>query len=128
MVYVSSKTGVSSMTDVTRHGKPSNAFKANLRSIAARDIDKLIEVSITAIANDEIDVFISFAYTMKFPDTFPRGICISRQNDGSNVHKVKAKRLLMWLHDNGHTAATVEMVGVQKRAFAESMRKLDNLI
>ena len=115
-------------SEVIRHGKPSNAFKASLRSYATKDIDKLIEVSITAIANDEIDVFISFAYTIKFPETFPRGICVSRESDGSNVHKVKAKRLLMWLHDNGHTAATVEMVGVQKRAFAESMRKLDNLI
>lgn len=116
------------MADICRHGKPSNAFKAMLRPAETRDYDNLVEVCITAIANDEVDVFLSFAYTMKFPDTFPRGICVSKESDGSNVHKVKAKRLLMWLHDNGHTAATVEMIGVQKRAFAECVRKLENLI
>lgn len=115
------------MTIVTRHGKPSNAFKATLRSAATKDFDRLVEVCITAITNDEVDVLILFAYTMKFPEDFPRGICMSKNPDGSNVHRVKAKRLLMWLNANGHTAATVEMIGVQKRVYAESIRKMSNL-
>ena len=115
------------MTDVCRHGKPSNAFQATLRSVTRKDFDKLVEICISAIINDETDVMIAFAYTMKFPEDFPRGICISKESNGSNIHKVKAKRLLMWLHDNGHTAATVEMIGVQKRLFAGNSRKSENL-
>jgi len=106
------------MTDVIRHGKPSNAYKATLRKPQTEDFDKLVKACMAAIINDEVDVIISFAYTMKFPDKFPKGICMSKKPDGSNVHKVKAKRLLMWLYENGYTAATVEMLGVQKRAFA----------
>lgn len=112
---------------VVRHGKPSNAFQATLRSVTRKDFDKLVEICISAIINDEIDVMIAFAYTMKFPKDFPRGICISKESDGSNIHKVKVKRLLTWLYDNDHTAITVEMVGVQKRLFAENFRKSSNL-
>lgn len=108
---------------VVRHGKPSKAFQATLRSVTRKDFDKLVEICISAIINDEVDVIVSFQYTMKFPEDFPRGICISKESDGSNIHKVKAKRLLTWLHDQGHTAATVEMIGVQKRLFAENFRK-----
>ena len=116
------------MENVTRHGNPSKAYRQSLRSMATEDIDKLVEVCITAITNDEIDIIILFAYTLKFPEDFPRGICISKNSDGSNVHRVKAKRLLMWLYNKGYTAATVEMIGVQKRKFAESFRKFSDLL
>jgi hypothetical protein len=104
---------------VIRHGKPSNSYRASLRNPSTKDFDMLVKAAMSAIISDEVDVLISFAYTLRFPDTFPRGICISKEPDGSNVHRVKAKRLLMWLHENGYTDATVEMLGIQKRAFTD---------
>lgn len=103
--------------EVTRHGNPSKAYRTSLRNPSTKDFDKLVEACMSAIICDELDIIVSFAYTLKFPDDFPRGICISKESDGSNVHRVKAKRLLMWLHENGYTDATVEMLGMQKRAF-----------
>jgi len=113
--------------DVVRWGKPSNAFQATLRPAATKDFEKLVEVCLSALIADEVDVLISFAYTMKFPEDFPRGICMSKESNGSNVHRIKAKRLLVWLNENGYTAATVEMLGIQKRLFAENFKKSSNL-
>jgi hypothetical protein len=110
--------------NVVRHGKPSNAYLSTLRKPETKDFDKLVEASMSAIISNEVDVLIRFAYTLKFPVDFPRGICISKEPDGSNIHKVKAKRLLEWLHANGHTMATVEMLGVQKRQYAETEKNI----
>lgn len=114
--------------DVVRHGKPSNAYLATLRKVKTEDFDKLVKSCMSAIICGETDVIIAFAYTMKFPDTFPRGICTGKGADGSNVHKVKAKRLLTWLNENGYTFITVEMLGVQKRAFTEMEKEFSSLL
>lgn len=110
---------------VVRHGKPSKAFLATLRPPGVKDFDKLVESCMAAIISGHNDVIIRFPYTMKFPADFPRGICESKEPNGTNIHRVKAKRLLTWLHANGHTAATVEMLGVQKRLYAETEKHLN---
>ena len=111
--------------DIVRHGKATNAYRASLRKPSIKDYEKLVEVCITAIIDEEVDIAVSFSYLLKFPKDFPRGILESREIDGSNVHRIKAKRLLMWLHDNGHTAATVEMLGAQKRNVTKMLMAFD---
>ena len=113
---------------VERHGKPSNAFLSKLKPATQENFDKLVEASLAAIIDNQIDVEVWFPYTFKFPADFPRGVCISKQLDGSNVHSIKAKRLLMWLNANGHKTATVEMIGVQKRKFTNSDNEFDKFL
>ena len=115
------------MATVTRHGRVSNAYKATLRKPLKADFDKLVDVCIKAIIEEEVDIYISFAYTLKFPATFPHGIIVSRESDGSNIYKTKAKRMLVWLHANKKTLVTVEMVGVQKRSFTNFEKTFDEL-
>lgn len=79
-----------------------------------------------AIINSELDINVSFPYTFKFPDNFPRGVCMSKESDGSNVHRLKAKSVLTWLYDKGYTSATVAMLGVQKRAFTAMEKEISN--
>jgi hypothetical protein len=112
---------------VVRHGKPSNAYLATLRKSKKSDYDLLVKACIEALVSGENDVIICFSYTMKFPAGFPKGVLESKVDD-KNIHRIKARKLLTWLHENGHTEATVEMVKLQRAAFTKFENKLDELL
>ena len=113
--------------NVTRHGKPSRAFTGTLRAPTSDDYDLLVHSAVEAIVGGSTDVLVSFAYTLKFPDSFPRGILVEKTESGGNVHRIKAKRLLKWLGDNGYTDITTTSLWGQSVSFGLLTTKLDNM-
>lgn len=93
---------------VERHGKPSKAFTSRLRAATSDDYERMVSACVEAIVRGSEDVLALFPYTMKFPKDFPRGILEVKYEDGSNVHRIKAKKLLAWLHEKGHTEITMD--------------------
>jgi hypothetical protein len=112
------------MTKVVRHGKPSNAYLDTLRKPKKSDYDLLVKSCIEALVSGENDVIIGFSYVTKFPAGFPRGI-LEYKVDDKNVHRIKARKLLTWLHENGYTDATVEGLKQQRTAFSKFEKSLD---
>lgn len=102
---------------VIRHGKPKKEYLATLKRRPTKaDYDKLVTACMEAIINGEIDVLVSFAYVAKFPKGFPKGILVQKVDD-KNIHRIKARKLLTWLNENGHTLVTVEALKRQRWAF-----------
>lgn len=111
---------------VVRHGKPSKQYLQTLRSPDQEDYGRLVNVCLEAIVSGEKDVIIAFAYVLKFPDDFPKGILMEKIDD-RNLHRIKAKKLLVWLHDNGHTEITSDMLRGQMVSFGIESARLDKL-
>ena len=109
---------------VIRHGKPSKEYTATLRKPTESDYARLLKACLTALIQGEKDVIIAFAYTLKFPEDFPRGIRIEKV-DAKNVHRVKALKLLAWLNKHGHTDITMEKLTGQIVSFGKLAAKLD---
>lgn len=112
---------------VVRHGKPSNQYLETLRKPRKDDYKRLVQVALEAIVQGEKDVLIAFAYVLKFPDDFPRGILIEKLDD-KNIHRIKARKLLKWLNENGHTDITAEMLAGQQRMMGRLLASFDENI
>lgn len=112
--------------NVVRHGKPAKAYLETLRSPVEGDYKKLVNAALGAIIEGERDVLVAFAYILKFPDDFPKGILVEKVDD-RNVHRIKSKKLLRWLNDNGHTEITMDMLRGQVIAFGMEAAKWDRL-
>lgn len=93
---------------VNRHGKPSKAFTSSLRGPTSADYDRMVSACVEAITQGSTDVLGRFPYTLKFPKDFPKGIREAENEDGTNVYRMKAKKLLGWLNAHGHTDITME--------------------
>jgi hypothetical protein len=93
---------------VVRHGKPSKAYTSRLRGATSADWATMVSATVEAIVGGSEDVLALFPYTMKFPKDFPKGILEVKREDGANVHRIKAKKLLKWLQDHGHTEITMD--------------------
>lgn len=111
---------------VVRHGKPSKQYLQTLKNPSQEDYGRLVNVCLEAIVSGEKDVIIAFAYVLKFPEDFPKGIIIEKVDD-RNVHRIKAKKLLVWLKDNGHTDITSDMLRGQIISFGIEAARLEEL-
>lgn len=112
---------------VVRHGKPSKAYLETLRGVTEADYEQMVQACLDAIVRGSTDVLALFPYVMKFPEDFPKGILEVKYDDGSNVHRIKAKKLLRWLNENGHTEITMEMLKGQMIRFGIENAKWDKL-
>jgi hypothetical protein len=102
---------------VIRHGKPAAAYLATLHTPTKKDYDQLVQACLEAIISGENHVRIAFSYLMKYPDDFPRGVLVKKVG-ANNVHKILARKLLLWLHEHKHTDITVESLKVQRVIFS----------
>lgn len=93
--------------EVTRHGKPSNKYLNTLREPQKKDYLVLVNAALEAIISGEDDVLIAFAYVLKYPADFPKGVLVEKVDD-KNIRRVKAKKLLAWLNAKGHTDITMD--------------------
>jgi len=75
-----------------------------------------------AIISGEVDIIVAFSYVTKFPKDFPRGI-LERKEGANNIHRIKARKLLTWLHEQGHTFVTVDALRRQRAEFSKVERK-----
>lgn len=114
---------IASMTEFQRHGKPSAAYLATLRKPTNKDYDLLTQACLEAIISGENDVIVLFSYLMKFPADFPKGILEQKQGP-DDVRRIKARKLLTWLHEHDHTDITVEALKQQRVAFT----KIENFL
>lgn len=112
--------------DVVRHGKPHGSYLATLRKPTSQDYNKLVKACMEAIISGEIDVIIAFPYVMKFPSGFPKGI-LERKEGANNIHRIKARKLLTWLHEQGHTVITVEALKRQRAEFTKVENSFDKI-
>jgi hypothetical protein len=113
---------------VTRHGKPAKAFTERLRSASEADYERMVNGCLEALICGSKDVLVLFPYTMKFPEDFPRGILEEKHENGSNVHRIKARKLLKWLQDRGHTSITMEDIRGQMISFGLQEAKINDLL
>lgn len=112
---------------VIRHGKPKKEYLATLRNKPTKaDYDRLVKACMEAIISGEKDVIVSFAYVAKFPKDFPRGI-LEQKIDDKNIFRIKARKLLTWLHNNGHTLITVDALKRQRAAFSMFENKIGGM-
>jgi hypothetical protein len=98
-----------------RVGKPPKHHTESLKKPLKADYHRLVQACVEAIIAGENDVLIAFSYTLKFPKGFPKGI-LMEETRYSDIRRVKAKRLLHWLHDNGHTNITPLIIRKQAMA------------
>jgi plasmid stabilization system protein ParE len=103
---------------VSRHGRPSAAYLATLRNASKADYDTLVRAAMEAIIEGVVDVLVAFPYTFKFPEDFPKGIRESEEGP-VNIQRIKARKLLTWLADNGHTDITVAALKQQRELFTK---------
>jgi hypothetical protein len=68
----------------------------------------MVSACVEAIVRGSADVLARFPYTLKFPKDFPKGILEVKYEDGTNVHRIKAKKLLAWLNARGYTDITTD--------------------
>lgn len=113
---------------VTRHGKPSKLFTDRLRAPTSDDYERMVHVCVEALVRGSQDVLALFPYTLKFPEDFPRGILEVKYEDGSNVHRIKAKKLLAWLRERGHTDITTEDLRRQAIVLGLQMVKIEEMM
>lgn len=113
---------------VVRHGKPAKAFTSRLRAATSDDYERLVSACLEAVIGGSTDVLVAFPYTLKFPEDFPRGILMERTDDGSNIHRIKAKKLLKWLNTKGYTDVTMESLRGQVISFGINATKLDEML
>lgn len=92
---------------VNRHGKPSKKYLSTLREPRKDDYTRLVNAAVEAIIAGESDVLIAFAYVLKYPADFPKGVLVEKVDD-KNIRRVKAKKLLAWLNAKGHTDITTD--------------------
>lgn len=93
---------------VNRHGKPSKAFTSRLRAATSDDYERMVQACVEALIRGSQDVLGRFPYTLKFPKGFPKGILEIKYEDGTNIHRMKARKLLAWLNANGYTDITTD--------------------
>lgn len=92
---------------VNRHGKPAKAYTDTLREPKKDDYQRLVNAVLEALIAGKKDVCIAFPYVFKFPADFPKGV-LEEKVDDVNIRRCKAKKLLDWLREHGHTEVTTE--------------------
>lgn len=112
---------------VVRHGKPARAFTSRLKAPTSVDYERMVSACVEAIVRGSEDVLALFPYTLKFPKDFPRGILEVKREDGTNVHRIKAKKLLVWLKNNGHTEITMDSLLGAIISSGLAMKRFDDM-
>jgi hypothetical protein len=108
-----------------RHGKPPTKYLETLRKPLKKDYEKLVHACVEAIVQGEKDVLIAFSYILKFPEGFPRGI-LEYKDGTSNIHRIKARKLLVWLNEQGHTEITLQGLRYQAMMLGQLTSFLNN--
>ena len=85
----------------------------------------MVSAAVEAIVTGSTDVLVTFPYTLKIPKDFPRGVLEEKTEDGGNVHRIKARKLLKWLNDRGHTEISAEMLRGEIISFGIEASKMD---
>jgi len=113
---------------VKRTGRPRKEYLQNLQKRARKaDYERLVTSCLEAIISGEKDVLVAFAYVTRLPDDFPRGI-LEDKTETSNIHRIKARKLLTWLYDKGYTTLTLEDVKQQRMNFGRFEAKIDKML
>lgn len=105
--------------EVVRHGRPSSEYLATLKAPTRGDYNKLVRACMEAIISGSVDVLVAFSYVLKFPRGFPKGI-LERKEGALNIHRIKARKLLDWLHEKGHTDISFDALRQQRIAFSKA--------
>lgn len=92
---------------VNRHGKPAKEYTDTLREPKREDYQRLVNAVLEALIAGKKDVYIAFPYVFRFPADFPKGVLEEKVED-VNIRRCKARKLLDWLREHGHTEVTME--------------------
>lgn len=103
----------------SRRGRPTKAYLSTLKRATSDDYQKLVRGAVEALISGSTDVLISFPYVFKFPEDFPKGILVE-QTETTNVRRIKAKKLLAWLRERGHTDITTEALRAAQISFTRT--------
>lgn len=105
-------------------GRPTKEYRATLRKATRRDYMRLLRGTLEALLQGHTDVLFVSSYLTKFPKDFPKGVLHWRE--GKLVcRRVKAKKLLNWLREHGHTDITMELLKGQQISFTKQMKEVE---
>lgn len=70
-------------------------------------MERLVVGVLEALINGEEFVLLKTSYLFKWPTDFPKGKII-RQEGREDIRTLRARRLLEWLRERGHTTVTLD--------------------
>jgi hypothetical protein len=94
---------------LARNGKPSKQYRASLHTANKQDFERLVAGTLEAIVAGHEFVLLKVNYLTTWPADFPKGKII-RQEGKFDIRSIRARRLLKWLQDKGHTKMTLEKI------------------
>lgn len=90
------------MEAMKRH-KPKASVRDKMDPASASDYERMAEACKLAVISRQDDILLSFPYFVKFTSKgFPKGILVDK-TPTTNIYKVKAKKLLDWLHEHEYS-------------------------
>jgi hypothetical protein len=113
---------------VKQRRKPTSAVRDMLELSSKATYAALTKACIAAIvgrADDDyrVDILIEFSYIIKFPKGFPKGVLVEK-TASTNIYRVKAMKLLDWLHSEGHSTISYTDLMTSSEVFARYLSKL----
>lgn len=108
---------------VGRRGRPSRALNNIPRGLVAEMFEPLVQAAVRGLleGGQDNNVIMRFHHLTTLPKGFPKGVL--RKDGDINEYRVRAYRLLHWLHDNGHTHITPLKLRQQAIVFGVTLDK-----
>lgn len=107
--------------------RPTHAYRASLKLPTEADYQRMLQACIEALLNKQLDVMMVTSHLMKFPRDFPKGV-LDHKAHPNVIRRVKASKLLAWMHKKGHTTVTAEMLRVEGRKLTLLVKDIDALL
>ena len=104
--------------------KPHSRIRDNTDPAAREDYERMAAGAIEALAGGNRDVLLTFPWFVKIDKTFPRGICVAKTMT-TNTYRVKARKLLDWLHERGYSKVDSKTVVEARRGMLLKLAALD---
>lgn len=109
-----------------RHkGLPTKEEAAALKPLDDAGINALMRAAIQARLTGKDQILLVINYRTKFAEDFPRGIFVRREGL-TDIRRIKVKRILDWLRNNGYLEVTEEQIRVANIAYTKKTKELFN--
>jgi hypothetical protein len=115
-------------TTKSQRKKPLSYYKDRLiRGCTQQEMQVVVDGCYAAIINRQMDVYIAFSRLFRWPEGFPKGVCVSKVGENTNIHKIKTKKLIAWLHENKWTNYTYSDIMAATRISEYTINELDRM-
>lgn len=108
--------------------------RAAARTINSDDYAQLLSAASSVVINNREQwysghpeyILVRFAHWISFPDGFPKGYIVEK-TEKTNLYKINARKLLNWMHANGHSPYTASQLAIETVAFEKMKNNIDRI-